>query len=99
MRPALALLILLGADPATAQDCPNLLHLKGYMNQAATRCGVKEATASEHVAHVCATRLGPRADRMLLDGMRFADGEAIVKGGTPAWCAFVRKTWPNLIEP
>ncbi len=99
MRGTLVLLVFLSAGAARAEDCPNLLHLQGYMNRAAQRCGVREAAAVEHAAHRCATRLGERANPVLTDGMRFAQGEEIAKGGTSAWCAFVQTTWPNLIEP
>jgi hypothetical protein len=94
----LVLLLCAGTVPAQAEDCPTLLRLKGYLNQAETRCGVREAAAPEHLAHACAERLGSRADPMLIQGMRMADSETAAQGST-AWCGFVRQTWASLIEP
>jgi hypothetical protein len=84
---------------ARAADCPTLLHLHGYLTVATVKCGFTEASNIIDLASACRTQIGKApAEKVATDGIRFARGEMVAKGGTAAWCAFVKGQYPSLID-
>jgi hypothetical protein len=82
-----------------AADCPTLLHLHGYLTVATGKCGFTEASNIVDLASTCRAQIGKAsALKLASDGIRFAQGEMVVKGGTATWCAFVKGQYPSLIE-
>ena len=89
----------LASVPTTAQDCPTLLHLHGYLTVAAVKCRLVEASSIIDAASDCRAQSGRDiATRTATDGIRFAMGEIAAKGGVPAWCKFVQGEYPSLIR-
>jgi len=87
----------LAPHAATAEDCPTLLHLHGYLTVAVSRCGLVEASGVVDAASACRAQAGPDAAAgMATDGVRFAVGEIAAKGGEPSWCKFVQGEYPSL---
>ena len=104
MRRAMFLAATIGAlalapiGAARAADCPTLLHLHGYLTVAAVKCGYREAASIIDAASACRAQVGhAAATRTATDGIRFAQGEIVVKGGVPAWCEFVKGQYPSLV--
>jgi hypothetical protein len=86
-------------SPASAADCPNMLHLHGYLTVAVAKCGFKEAPSVVNAASDCRAQLGHSvATQLARDGIRFAQGEMKAKGGVPSWCASVKGQYPSLIS-
>ncbi len=84
---------------AEAADCPTLLHLHGYLTVAGVKCGYREAEEIINSASACRNEIGHAvATRKAADGIRFARGEIVVKGGAVAWCSFVKSKYPSLIS-
>jgi hypothetical protein len=76
-----------------------LLHLHGYLTVAEVKCGYKEAAAVIDQASACRAQVGhAAATKTANDGIRFAQGEIVVKGGVPAWCGFVKSQYPSLVS-
>jgi hypothetical protein len=83
---------------ARAADCLTLLHLHGYLTVAAVKCGYKEAASIIDAASACRAQVGhAEATKTATDGIRFARGEIVVKGGVAAWCEFVRGQYPSFV--
>jgi len=84
---------------AQAADCPNLLHLHGYLTVAVVKCGFREARSIVNLASSCRTMVGhASATQTAADGIRFAQGEIAAKGGVPAWCGFAKSQYPSLLN-
>ncbi|MFI5014169.1 MAG: hypothetical protein ACHQAY_17670 [Hyphomicrobiales bacterium] len=93
-----ALLVPAQVRVARAADCPTLLHLHGYLTVAVVKCGYKKAAAIINAASACRAQAGhAAATKTATDGIRFAIGEIVVKGGVPAWCSFVKGQYPSVI--
>jgi hypothetical protein len=84
---------------AQAADCPTLLHLHGYLTVAGVKCGYREAEEIINSASACRSSIGHAvATRTAADGIRFAKGEIIAKGGVAAWCGYVKAKYPSLVS-
>jgi hypothetical protein len=82
-----------------AADCPTLLHLHGYLTVATAKCGFTEASNVIDAASACRAQIGKEAAaKVATDGIRFAQGEIVAKGGSSAWCALIRRQYPSLID-
>jgi hypothetical protein len=98
LRISIAALALVWGSLAEAADCPTLLHLHGYLTVAGAKCGYREAEEIFKSASACRTQIGhAEATRQAADGIRFARGEIVVKGGTAAWCGYVKGKYPSLV--
>ena len=96
---AAASLTLLPA-PTSAEDCATLLHLHGYLTVAVVKCRLVEASSIIDAASACRAQSGrDNAARTATDGIRFALGEIVAKGGEPGWCKFVQSQYPSLVRP
>ena len=83
---------------ARAADCDTLLHLRGYLTVATVKCGFTEASNVIDQASACRSKAGKaEATRIATDGIRFAQGEMVAKGGTATWCGFVKSQYPSLV--
>jgi hypothetical protein len=83
----------------SAADCPTLLHLHGYLTVAKVKCGYREAESIIDEASKCRAQVGhTAATSTATDGIRFAQGEIVAKGGVPAWCGFVKSQYPSLLS-
>ena len=97
-RILIAALGLAWGTTAEAADCPTLLHLHGYLTVAGAKCGYREADEVFKSASACRAKIShAEATRKAVDGIRFARGEIIAKGGTAAWCAYVKRIYPSFI--
>jgi hypothetical protein len=86
--------------PTSADDCPTLLHLHGYLTVAVMKCRLVEDSNIIDAASACREQSGrDNATRTATDGIRFALGEIVAKGGVPAWCKFVPSEYPSLVRP
>jgi len=83
---------------ARAADCDTLLHLHGYLTVATVKCGFTEASNVIDQASACRSKAGKaEGTRIAPDGIRFAQGEMVAKGGTATWCGFVKSQYPSLV--
>ncbi|SEC96145.1 hypothetical protein SAMN05519104_2459 [Rhizobiales bacterium GAS188] len=104
MRPSM-LIATIGAlsfapiSATRAADCDTLLHLHGYLTVATVRCGFTEAPNIIDAASTCRSQVGKAsATKTATDGIRFAQGEMVAKGGISPWCSFVRGQYPSLVS-
>jgi hypothetical protein len=75
----------------SAEDCPTLLHLDGYLTVAVVKYRLVEVSNIIDAASTCRAQSSrDNATRTAIDGIRFALVEVVAKGGVSTCSKFVR---------